>query len=157
MSGDDLDRVFSRTWTNLATVIFRKLGREQLERLAREQYGVEIANGYLTETGLVAARQIHLRFSEADWLVNGAPLIAAGLCPLGCSVEDYHDENNGPSKLVNISTGGWSGCERFIEGTLENPKIRDRYHLSDRGTLPSCNFGVPIRELTVIVDYAAWA
>jgi hypothetical protein len=155
MSNDELDQVFSRTWKNVANVIARKLGRE-LEKVAHEQYGVEISGGYPTEAGLIATRQIHRHFSEADWLVNGAPLIAAGLRPLGCAVEDYHDRTNGPSKFVSIAPGGWSGCERFMKAVLENPAIRERYYLPDRSNGAGYNFSVPIGELAEFVNYADW-
>jgi len=122
------------------------LSRQDIERDALEIYGVEVSEGYPTAAGLISAAQVHERFSEADWLVNGFPVIitAIGMCQ-GCWVEEIRDETGGLVKKVEFATGGWSGCERLIEAVLQNPRIRDRYLASSDGV--GYVFLVPTGEL----------
>lgn len=91
-------------------------------------------DGYPSEDRLQQIREGDGAKNGATWLVEIFPRLAASLPYAYCSVEDGTDFLEEPETRIKFSTGGWSGCEDFIEAVLGNITIAALYYHSwERG------------------------
>lgn len=73
--------------------------------------------------------EIPLGDATARWMVDVFPKLAAELKPFGhCMVSDGTGTMREPVKIIEFSTGGWSGCESFIDAVLGNAVIHLTYY-----------------------------
>lgn len=104
-------------------------------------------NGYPTEEWLSAFECCELdSFKEAaSFLVNDLPRIAEQIGYCTCRVTDCTTVLREPAKVVEFSTGGWSGAEELIVVMLKKLPINYMYTKWERGGRHT--FEVPIAWL----------
>ena len=63
------------------------------------------------------------------WLVDTFPKLVTELAPYGqCEVTHGVGILGNPEFVISFSTGGWSGCEDFIDAVLQNTMLNVMYY-----------------------------
>jgi hypothetical protein len=84
-------------------------------------------DGYPDEAVLEQIRTADTIGTGARWMVETFPRLAETLPCSTCEVEDVQNIIGRPAKRIHFSTGGWSGCESFVEAVLGNVMLRVMY------------------------------
>ena len=75
---------------------------------------LDVEDGYPSEERIQQIRVSNDVVNGPQWLVNTFPCLVNDMGYGRCTVSDGTDELHSPVKIVQVSTGGWSGQEELI-------------------------------------------